>query len=252
MPQRLGNLSKSITSIRQSVKKGDIVVVTNRSVIRIRLFFLYKQPWMFFNVKIYRPKILGHPYLLTWSHLDIFRKLHSSKKYSHFLYSEDDIIFSPENFEYWIESRKILASKNLIPSFVRYELSLLHNSKVSVDQWAPTKISESSAVHFESCSFINLDNPYQGCYLMDRDLLMEHLGSESSNPDSGIWNIRERAAQGLTFQNVPEGFRSRNLVMFDPVSSKLDDRSYIYHVTNNYSSDPSNLFGTVSLDALLE
>jgi hypothetical protein len=51
-------------------------------------------------------------------------------------------------------------------------------------------------------------------YLLDRELAKEHFYGASSNPDSGVWGIREKAAQGLTFTKVPKGFYSRNFLGF--------------------------------------
>ena len=44
------------------------------------------------------PNVLGHPYLLTWCHLEIFRRsLQSHDQHTHFLYLEDDVIFGLDN-----------------------------------------------------------------------------------------------------------------------------------------------------------
>jgi len=56
--------------------------------------------------EIFVPTYLGHPYLLTWSHLDIFRrKFLSNSTISHFMYLEDDIEVRVPNIQYWIEAK---------------------------------------------------------------------------------------------------------------------------------------------------
>jgi hypothetical protein len=43
------------------------------------------------------PEYLGHPYLLTWSHLKVFRQNYPDKNYTYFLYIEDDMCITQEN-----------------------------------------------------------------------------------------------------------------------------------------------------------
>jgi hypothetical protein len=174
------------------------------------------------------------------------------RRYTHFLYTEDDLVFCQENFAFWLETREMLSSYGLIPSFIRFEIAKESGRKFSTDQVMPTKILESPIVQIEESSFTNLDNPYQGCYLLDRDLLEEHLNGESSSPETGHWKTRERAAQGLTFSNVPENFHARNVVKFDAINKTLDIRQFIHHSPNNYVCNDETLFGSLPLENLLE
>jgi hypothetical protein len=89
-------------------------------------------------------------------------------------------------------------------------------------------------------------------YLYDRELMLEHLSGPSSNPDFGPWSIREKAAQGLTFVNVPKGFRSRNLVPYDIKRNQIDESCFIHHLPNNYANDPHSQFGKIPVDQLLK
>lgn len=44
------------------------------------------------------PTFLGHPYLLTWCHLTIFREQYEQDEtITHFMYLEDDILIRPDN-----------------------------------------------------------------------------------------------------------------------------------------------------------
>ena len=73
------------------------------------------------DLHIITPSYLGHPFLLTWSHRDVFREQISN--YSHFLYTEDDILFTKKNLDYWIKAREVLRESPYIPSFFRYEVT---------------------------------------------------------------------------------------------------------------------------------
>ena len=81
---------------------------------------------------------------------------------------------------------------------------------------------------------MNFNNPYQACYIMDRELMEEHLTGESSNPDFGIWDIRAKAAAGVTFFRIPNGFLSRNVFGVTVPTMKIDEDALVSHAANNY------------------
>jgi hypothetical protein len=88
--------------------------------------------------EIHHPTLLGHPYLLSWSHLAIFREiLKKHSGVSHFLYLEDDTLFSDRNIEYWLAGRKLLREHGLIPSFLRYEYANEESGRYSTDLTEP-------------------------------------------------------------------------------------------------------------------
>ena len=106
----------------------------------------------------------------------------------------------------------------------------------------------------DQITFVNLPNPYQGMYFLDRALMAEHLSGPSSSPDFGPWwPIREKAAQGLTFADPPKGFKSRNVVPYLPGSHKIDERCFVHHLPNNYANNdsPSNPFGRIPVGDML-
>ena len=206
------------------------------------------------DIKIYVPKLIGHPYLLTWAHFDVFRKLFQTEQnLTHFMYLEDDILITPENIEYWLEGRANLRNIGLIPSFLRYELAAQETLMRSTDVTSHVKLNEIPRVNFHNKNYcyINLPQPYQGMYLFDRELAEEHLFGPSSNPDFGIWGIREKAAQGLTFANVPSGCTSRNFVGFKLDRNQIDSRALIHHTPNNYANNPQTKFGKIPINELI-
>jgi hypothetical protein len=62
----------------------------------------------------------------------------------------------------------------------------------------------------------------------------EHLNGPSSTPDFGTWHIREKAAQGLTFVQVPQGFSSRVVVPFYEKEKRIAQCCLLHHMTNSY------------------
>jgi len=199
---------------------------------------------------------LGHPYLLTWSHFAVVSAIISHDvSVTHFLYVEDDILIKRKNVVYWIENEKLLRSAGFIPSFLRVEHKEENNSIwYSTDCTRVYKLSNIPKICIDGKKryFINLPTPYQGMYLLNRELMLEYLLSPTHNPDVGSWGIREKAAQGITFTNVPAGFTSRNLVPFDVDSiDKINPDCLIHHLPNNYANNPITSFGKISLCNLI-
>lgn len=207
-----------------------------------------------FKYHFFTPTGLGHPYLLTWSHFDVFRRLISNESITHFMYLEDDLLITRENVDYWNESFRTLHPLGLIPSFLRIEKNQKDLQWYSSDAQEQFYFSKIPKVYKNpEYAFINLPHPYQGMYFLPRELMLEHLNSKSSNPDSGVWFIREKAAQGLTFQNVPTWCTSRNFVGFDVRNQKIDHRSFIHHLPENYANrtPPDGKLGTIQIDQVI-
>ena len=204
-------------------------------------------------VETHVPTYLGHPYLLTWSHFYTFRKLfESDESITHFMYLEDDIFITPKNIEYWLKSRLDLQISGLIPSFLRYE-----KREGSADLYSTDATTNSSLAKIptlktsESYCYLNLPNPYQGMYLLDRELMYEHLIGPSSIPENTPWGIREKAAAGLTFINVPPGCYSRNFIGYDFKNRNIDPNSLIHHLPNNYANNLNTPFGKIKIKELI-
>ena len=204
------------------------------------------------DVKIHTPTYLGHPYLLTWSHFYIFRELFfGDQSITHFMYLEDDIYVTQKNIEYWLKSRDELRSSKVIPSFLRYE------KKGEFDLYATDVLTRQRFDRLprikqsEFYYYINLPDPYQGMYLLDRELMYEHLTGPSSIPEYSPWGIREKAAAGLTFINVPKGCFSRNFIGYDFRNKYIDPNSLIHHLPNNYVIKPGSPFAKNKVNELI-
>lgn len=189
-----------------------------------------------FDFKFFIPDSLGHPLLLTWAHFPVFKDLLQDQSFSHFMYLEDDTLITRENMMYWIEGRDLLRPYGLIPSFLRVE------KKANCDQWFSSDCPHPFFIYAlpriqvqENLGFINFPELYQGMYLLDRELMQEHLNGATYSPNSGVWGIQEKAAQGVTFANVPKGFTTRNLIPYRLDTCQVDERCLIHHVPNNYA-----------------
>jgi len=204
---------------------------------------------------------LQNPWLLTWAHKQIFRN--NINDYTHFIYTEDDIELLPHNIEYWLRWRSPLKKYGLYPSFIRVEFSHLLQKWVMTDQQKQLSISSSPKLSLEEDSyhFINLPNPYQGMLFYDRELMLEHLASPTSDiqqysgfrenlpPHGG--GVAERANFALTFENIPNRFTSRNVAGFYKKYNVFDPASFIHHLPNNYAANPDTSHGKIAVDSFL-
>ena len=197
------------------------------------------------DIEIVVPNWLGHPYLLTWVHREVFKQQHETQAFSHYLYVEDDLEVKPDNILYWARAREDLKPYGLVPSFLRYELSPAGHW-VSTDVTKGFSIRESPQVKMGERYYVNLRQPYQGMYLMDRELMSEFVSSPAFSPDFGHWHIREKATQGLTFYKVPKNCFSRNFVGYLS-GVGIDSGALVHHLPNNYAHNPNSKFGKLLL-----
>ncbi|MCX6484806.1 MAG: hypothetical protein NT146_16440 [Mycobacterium sp.] len=207
-----------------------------------------------FSCEIYPAGVLDHPFDLTWVHKKILTEVFlPDPTLSHFLYLEDDLELKPEVMAYWLTAREQLRPFGLIPSFFRVERAPGSNGWCSTDQFV--RACALLLPHVEispALWFVNLPNPYQGMYLFDRELAVEHVAGPAIRKGFGPWKVRESAAQGQTFVEVPRGFIARNAIPFDPRNNSIPEHCFVHHLPNNYAENPETVFGKLAVpDGLL-
>ncbi len=206
------------------------------------------------DIEILSPTLLGHPYLLTWCHLAKARELfNSDPSISHFLYLEDDIHITQTNVIWWLRARQRLHQYGFYPGLLRYEVHPATEVLYSSDVIAPAIYEDTSKLVLKdgSYAFLNLNYPYQGLALLDRELMEEYLQMPDKEIDKSIWGLREKANQYLTFWNVPPGYQSRTMVGYDVTCQRIDSRCLVHHLPNSYATDPEEELGKVPLAGLI-
>jgi len=205
------------------------------------------------TLHIHRPSLLGHPYLLTWSHFPIFRhQLETREDITHFLYLEDDIVLRSANVDYWLNARELLRGEGLIPSFIRYETDETGSNMFATDVTKSYKLSSLPRLRKpDGTAFCNLPQNYQGLYLLDRELAKEHFYGPTSSPDHVVGGIRETAALGVTFLNVPQGCYSRNFIGINVGSKQIEEGCLVHHAPGNYTNDYSVGFGKIEINRVI-
>jgi hypothetical protein len=195
-------------------------------------------------------------FYLTWGHVPLLRRAARTDRFSHLVYLEDDMRFTGEHLAYWLRYRRPLAEAGLLPGFVRFEsradVRYLVDAMRPVD---PALRRRAIRVAGESAYFVNLENPYQALYVLDRELFEPHFrfsrGRSPLRSRASEWAIRERAASGPIFDDVPDGLVSRNVVpvRIDGERQRLDPSCLVEHMAPTYTTSMGP-FGVLRLDEL--
>ena len=259
---RIDNLIQVCKSLGEISNDSEIYIFTNRDS---ELLINKCKENLDFNVNF---EIISQPVndrLLPWYHVNLMKNFFKRTEITHFIYLEDDILLSKENFYYWINSRKKLKKFNLIPGFIRTEKNSIDKKTYAIDFIKKNKIKNLPNLYLnKNYNFINHHYPYQGMYLYDRELMKEYLFGPSSNPDCGHGaykidfldtrminlDLMAKANIGLTYMNVPEGFYNRLVALYNKDQKKIDKACCIEHLSQRYSNEESS-FGNITLEDAL-
>jgi hypothetical protein len=208
----------------------------------------------------WRPRLpRRHGFYLTWAHVPLLRAAAESGRYSHLVYLEDDMRFTDAHLDYWLRYRAPLAEHGLLPGFARFEWR--DGERYLVDALHPLDPAarrRTVQVDGEDVRFVNLENPYQALYILDRGLAAAHFrfsrGRSPLRSSTSEWELRERAASGPVFDDVPAGFVSRNVVPVQDEDGRqvLDPRCLVEHMAPTYASADAvpGAFGGLRVDEL--
>jgi len=198
---------------------------------------------------------LANPWLLPWSHKHLItdRFLGADSTYTHFIYLEDDILLSFDNFRYFVHYREMLKEKRLIPSFQRIEYNDADNRLYLLDQIGVIDFTAKARVDMDGYCFVNLDYPFIAMFILDRELALEYVATRSfdrklSKAVRSEWDVACRAAMGLCFESPPPGFGARYVSPVDPRTLTTPSWSWIYHLPNNYAKNREKPFAKTRTD----
>lgn len=228
--QLLNRVIKSVSSI--PTDKTKIIVNSNK------MFDV-------FGAVVHETYNLKDPYHLTWQHKKYIEEFLNSD-FTHFIYLEDDMEINAKNLEYWNKTNSLFKRNNLnfIPAFHRYEYK--DNKKYSLD--STHKPGKCQQIQVEGKTFLSLPQPYQGMFVMDREMAQEHLTSQHFNVgEYHNYGIRESANLGNMYTNVPEGWSHRALVPLEDFKDCL-----VWHNSNNYSQNLNSPHAKILIDELLD
>lgn len=186
---------------------------------------------------------LSDPYHHTWEHKKYMPEFLESD-YTHFAYLEGNIEIEKKTFDYWVKTRELFKRNdiNFIPATHRvqvnggqvYSLDCTHYQK-----HRPT-------ITVEEQKFISLSEPYQGMFIMDKELVKEHIESDYYKfGQKGSWGIRESANLGNMFVNIPACFGHRHLLRLNNFSD-----TWVTHFGTDYHGDKNSPHAKIKIEDL--
>jgi len=201
------------------------------------------------EIEIDTVRDLKDPFMLTWAHKCRMLDFKEST-YTHFAYLEDDMVLTQDLVNYWVKTRAVFQKRdrNLIPGFFRVEYK--EGRAYSVDIKTPYRVNDLTKLTLDR-NYVSLPHPYQGCFLMDRELVEEHISSPSFNPETcrripnTANDTRERANFGNTYENIPEGFKHRMMVPLD-----IFVECWIHHCADTYVNMSDTLHGKLPAERI--
>lgn len=169
---------------------------------------------------------------LTWAHKTDLALEILNRRADFYIYQENDMVITLDNFLYWRKWRPVLGRRGLEPGFIRYEN--YKNLKVPFDNhyvysltretpniWSDVgfNVPKILVVDYDVDFFVQVANPYYGAMILNQEDGEKYIRSDSYDPEKsyqrvGIrnWPIADRSSMGLAFEDVPLGLEHRRCV----------------------------------------
>ncbi len=262
---RLKYLSEVLFSLYGlDVSRVDVTVFTDASqqsdlALLERLFSKLCSPRMTVAISSH-PEVTAALTTLPWIHKAFMKDRHLAQDspYTHYLYLEDDMLFSQVNLAYFLNFRAGLKAFGLIPGLVRYEYNETEHDIFTAGQLGQQDFLNKTRVVCRDIDLVCLDEPYAALFILDRELMDEYISSRSFDSEASVgvvgWGSVQRAAMGLTWENVPAGFRARQVVPLRTGTTVPDAMCWVRHLpgryTNDYSASPNFVLGKTPMDGI--
>ncbi len=180
--------------------------------------------------KVAAPEYAG--WYLTWAHKQELTHEVLNRRYDYYIYQENDMVLTLDNFHYWLTWSPRLKILNMEPGFIRYEE--FDGKKVPFDNhlkhhllsktpnvWDRVgfTVHKQLVIDHEVKLFAQPANPYYGAMILDQDDAVRYVRSKSCKPEEsyelvGIrnWPLADRSSMGLAFEYPPVGLEHRRFV----------------------------------------
>ena len=189
-----------------------------------------------------------NPFYLSWK----CRKLIEEQKnyFDCFIYSEDDILFTKKNFDYWLKFKDISIKNNFNLGFFRIEKK---NKKVfSTDLTESLKYKISIN---DNQFVVNNVNNYCAFWIYDKNEFKKFIKTKywkfnwKGKSMHAFYGIREMSAIGWHGKNMKR-YKATIIPLY---KKKLPIGSFVSHLTNNHamSNHPVG-FGSIKKDKMLD
>lgn len=217
---RIKYLMFNLVKLLNYENKPDIFIDTNAGDLLKTNSFLKSD-----RVTVFVHENLSHPFHLTIKHRQQFKE--NIDNYENFLYVEDDMLLTYENYLSFMDKFKMMWSK-FIPSFVRIEKA--NGNEYVTDVINQFKINESDIVVIDGRKFISFKFPqnYNALWLMPGKELKESITEDFTT----LHDSREKAASYPMWE-----LNKTPLVEIEKIDGKYQIKKdcYAYHLPNNYA-----------------
>ena len=216
------NLRKIIENYLKISKNLDIYIHSNKAITLKSNKHIIKR---IYNLKN------QHPFYLSWK----FRKEMEKQKnsYDFFVYTEDDILFTKKNFEYWQKYKDQCLTNKFNLGFVRVEDNKskgLYLVDIFYSLYKYIFINDNKY-------FINDVNPYCAFWIYDQIEFKKFINTKIwkfnwKKNYQAFGDIRAMAAMGMHGINMP---KYRKTIIPVNKFNKIDPGSVIFHLETKYS-----------------
>jgi hypothetical protein len=205
------------------------------------------------NVKVASPEYKN--WYLTWAHKHDLMTAVLNRAADFYIYQENDIYITSENFNYYRKWKPVLSKYGLEPGFGLYEE--YDNKRVLIgnyNQWSLTKETPNVWHHygFKVPKILVVD--YYCGMILDQVNAEIYIRSDSCHPErsypkTGIrnWPIADRSSMGLAFERLPSGYEHRRCVPVHRKNGVYEILPYglIKHDDNKYSKNLKKQHGNL-------
>jgi len=208
------------------------------------------------NIIVAEPEYVG--FSLTWAHKHLLKQVIQNKTYDFYVYTENDMLFTRENFDYWLAWKDKLKILNLEPGFCRVErkdnLLIPFDNYRNWDLNGPTKavwgdrpynVQTFMTPYDDFICFASLGNPYMGMMILDSEMAEKYIVSDSCDPIKSFdltkfrcWPIADRSSLGLAFESLNFDQEHRRVVPLvrDRNKLRIAPCGLLEHLDNKYSN----------------
>ena len=241
--KQLNNFNKVCSSFLKLSRKTELFIHTNKK-------FKNKNKRINF---IYHTFKNSHSFKLTWYCRNLMEA--QKDKFDIFIYCEDDILFTLKNFKYWLKYKDKCIRNNYNLGFLRVELNKTDKKLYSTDQVEKSKYF----VNLTNKKFVVLANSNCSFWIYDKNEFRHFIKTKYWKFNwrwisiSDILLIREMAAVGWHGQNMNGIDMGRYSGTIVPLKNgKVDNKSFLRHLPDNYANSPPGLFGTFKMIDIVE
>lgn len=197
---------------------------------------------------------------LTWAHKEDLKNAVLDKSYDFYVYSEDDMLFTLDNFNYWLSCKDKLSRLNLEPGFCRFErrgtslvpfdnYGVWNIGKATPDVWRdiPYVCTTYKTAESDFWGFVSLANPYSAFMLLDQSSADRYIESDSFCPNKSFvkvahrnWPLADRSSMGVAFEDLLPYQEHKRVVpvnMNEKGELEIAQCGLIEHLDNRYSED---------------